>query len=131
MLQRFANPAVQNVFNGFPATARAGLLQLRELIFDVAVELPDIGGLHEELRWGQPAYLTGKRAGSTIRLGVPKKAAFGLFAHCQTTIISDFAAAFPDVDRIEGNRAVLFDDPSQIDPARHGMLIRAALTYHL
>ena len=115
-----------------PRNAIAGLMELRALIFKTAARLPEVGPIEETLKWGQPAYLTPvTKSGSTLRLGVPKTAKFALFAHCQTDIISRFAATFPGFDRIEGNRAVLFDDVNQIDPARHGLLIRHALTYHL
>lgn len=132
MPKPFASPAVAHAFDAMPADVRAGALRLRDLIFEVADGLPEVGPVSEELRWGQPAYLTPQtKAGSTLRLGKAKGGGFALFAHCQTTIISDFAAAFPNTDKIEGNRAVIFDTPDQIDPARHGMLIRAGLTYHL
>jgi len=112
--------------------ARTGLLHLRRLVFETAAELPQIGHLQESLRWGQPAYLTpDTKAATTLRLGVPKTARFALFVHCRTSLISDFTAAFPGWDRVEGNRAVLFDDIAQVDPVRHGWLIRRALTYHL
>ena len=125
-------PTVQKVIAQYPMPARKGVLRLRDLIFGVARELPQIGKLEEALRWGQPAYLTPQTgAGSTLRLGPHRDANFAIFAHCQTDIISGFAATFPGLDRIEGNRAVLFDDVHQIDPARHGLLIRHALTYHL
>lgn len=118
---------VKAAFDGMPA----GLLRLRDLIFDVASGLPEIGDLSETLRWGQPAYVTSKRAGASLRLGVPKSGSFALYTHCQTPLIADFAMAFPKMDKIEGARAILFDDPSQIDPIRHGMLIKSVLTYHL
>ncbi|MGB3279557.1 MAG: DUF1801 domain-containing protein [Pseudorhodobacter sp.] len=132
MMRPFSTPAVAAAFDAFPTDARIGLLALRDLILETAWNLPQIGVIEEALRWGQPAYLTpATKSGSTIRLGIPKAGGFALFAHCQTNIISSFAAAFPGQDRIEGNRAVLFDDPTQIDPARHAMLIKHALTYHL
>ena len=107
-------------------------MQLRSLIFDVAHNLPQIGTLEEGLRWGQPAYLTPHtRAGSTLRLGQHKDASFAIFAHCQSTIINSYAQAFPGWDRLDGNRAVLFDNPDQIEPERLSHLIRHALTYHL
>jgi len=131
-MRPFSTPAVAAAFDAFPGSAREGLLCLRDLIFEEAWNLPQIGRVEETLKWGQPAYLTPDvRAASTLRLGVPKAGGFALFAHCQTTIISSFAANFSGLDRIDGNRAILFDDPSQIAPARHGILIRHALTYHL
>ncbi|CUH64662.1 hypothetical protein TG4357_01420 [Thalassovita gelatinovora] len=128
----FSDAAVKAAFGAFAPEARRGLIGLRQLIFETAADLPEVGTVEETLRWGQPAYLTPvRKSGSTLRLGVPKSGGFALYAHCQTTIISAFAAAFPGQDRIEGNRAVLFEDASQIDPDRHTLLIRHALTYHL
>lgn len=126
------DPKVADVFDTYDDTAKAGLLQLRRLVFNVAADLPKVGHVAEVLRWGQPSYITPvTKSGSTIRLGVPKAGGFALYAHCQTTLISDFAATFPAWDKIEGNRAVLFKDTNDIDPHRHGLLIKAALTYHL
>ncbi len=125
----FQDPAVQSVFDGYKPDTHKGVLALRELIFETALTLPSAQPLQEALRWGQPAYLAPK--GSTIRLGGHKTASFALFVHCQSRLISDFTSAFPDEDRLEGNRAVLFDDPRQIDANRHGWLIARALTYHL
>ena len=123
---------VRDVIDGYPPDARAGVLELRRLIFDVAHGLPGVGPLEETLKWGQPAYLPRKpRTGSTLRLGLHKMASFALFAHCQTTIISDYAQAFPAWDKLDGNRAVLFDRPAQIEPERLSHLVRHALTYHL
>lgn len=125
-------PAVRAAFDALEPRARDALLQLRELVFDVADDTPEIGPVEEVLRWGQPSYITPKKkAASTLRLGVPKNGTFAIFAHCQSSVISDYVALFPDQDRIEGNRAVLFDDASQINPHRHGLLIKSALTYHL
>ncbi len=128
----FASDAVALAFADLPDDARPGLLKLRDLIFEVAAEHKRVGRLEESLRWGQPAYLTPvTRSGTTVRLGVPKAARFALFVHCQTSLIADHQEMFPDVDRCEGNRAVLFDRPDEIDSDRHGWLIARALTYHL
>lgn len=121
-------PQVAQAFDAFPDAARTGVMVLRGLILEVAAAEPEIGPVSEELRWGQPAYLVPK--GTTLRLGVPKDGGFAIYAHCQTTVISDYAAAFPGMDRIEGNRAVRFERADQIDAARMRLLIHAALTYH-
>lgn len=124
-------PDVGQVIAGYQPPVRQGVLRLRDLIFDVAGDIPQAHPLQETLRWGQPAYLTPPRVGSTLRLGPHKDAVFALFAHCQTTIIASYAQAFPGWDRIDGNRAVLFDRPEQIEPERLSHLIHHALTYHL
>ena len=126
------DPKVADVFAGFDPDAARGLKRLRRLIFDVASRDPKIGHVAEVLRWGQPSYVTPvTKSGSTIRLGVPKTGGFAIFTHCQTTIMSDFAASFPGWDRLDGNRAVLFETEADIDDHRHALLIKSALTYHL
>ena len=124
-------PDVDRVIRRYEPATRAGVLVLRDLIYRLAADLPRIGTLKEALRWGQPAYLTSNRAGSTLRVGPHRDASFAIFAHCQSTIISSYAQAFPGWDRIDGNRAVLFDTLDQIEPERLSHLIRHALTYHL
>nr|WP_321250361.1 DUF1801 domain-containing protein [uncultured Ruegeria sp.] len=128
-MRPFENPEVAQAFEELPQGTRKGALILRELVFDTASDLEAAQPLAEELRWGQPAYLAPK--GSTVRLGSHKSASFALFVHCQSRLMGDFTSAFPGEDRIDGNRAVLFDDIGQIDETRHGWLIARALTYHL
>ena len=121
-------PNVADVINGYEAPVREGVLKLRRVILEVADATPEIGAVEEALRWGQPAYLAQK--GSTLRLGPHKDARFALFAHCQSNIIASYAQAFPGWDKLDGNRAVLFDSLEQIEPERLAHLIRHALTYH-
>ncbi|MEX0306122.1 MAG: DUF1801 domain-containing protein [Ruegeria sp.] len=128
-MRPFDDAEVASAYKALPGDTRLGALALRELIFETAATLPRAQPLQEALRWGQPAYLAPK--GSTIRLGGHKSARFALFVHCQSQLMADFTSAFPGEDQIDGNRAVLFDNPDQIDPIRHGWLIARALTYHL
>jgi hypothetical protein len=128
----FGSDAVAKVFQSFPSEARQTALALRDLIFNVASETPQAGVIEEALRWGQPAYLTpSTKSGSTLRIGTIKSGEVALFAHCATTIISNYAQAFPNTDRIEGNRAVIFASADAIVPDRLRLLIRHGLTYHL
>ncbi|MGR3761377.1 DUF1801 domain-containing protein [Roseobacteraceae bacterium NS-SX3] len=132
MTPPFSSSAVEAAFAVPDPLARDGLLALRRLILETAASTPEAGRIEEALRWGQPAYLTPEtKSGSTIRLGVPKGARFALFVHCQTRLIPEFAAAYPAWDRFESTRAVLFEHPREIEPMRHGWLIRRALIYHI
>ena len=125
------DPQVAAAFAAFPEPARSGLLALRGLIFTVAATTPGVGPLHETLKWGQPAYLTpATRSGSTLRLGATK-GGYALYAHCQTTIIADFRAIFPDDFRYEGNRAVHFAAEQAAPLDKLALLVARALTYHL
>ncbi|MEP5760732.1 MAG: DUF1801 domain-containing protein [Litoreibacter sp.] len=128
----FHSSAVADKFETFPEDARVGLLTLRELIFDVAAAHPEVGPIEETLKWGQPSYLTPKtKSGSTIRLGAPKTGGFGIYTHCQTTIMSDFQHLFPSDFSYEGNRAVHFAPDAIVDKDKLRLLIASALTYHL
>lgn len=128
----FASVDVEAAFGSMPLEAREGLLALRGLIFEVAADTPGVGTLEETLKWGQPAYLTPEtRSGSTIRLGVPKEGGFALYAHCQTTIISDFRNTFPDDFDFEGNRAVHFRPGQELPLDQLALLVADALTYHV
>jgi hypothetical protein len=83
--------------------------------------------VHECLRWGQPTYIAPK--GSMLRIGTVKSGDVALFAHCQTTIISDFAAQFGADFQIEGNRAVVFSTLSDVQPEKLRFMISHALCY--
>jgi len=128
----FKDSDVDARFAGFPAPARAGLMELRSLIFETAAATPDVGVIRETLKWGQPAYLTEEsKSGSTIRLGAPKQGGFAIYTHCQTSIISDFQSLFPNDFVYEGNRAIHFTN-HQVPPSEPlRLLILSALTYHL
>ncbi len=125
-------PEIQTVFDQYDPAPKKGLLILRDLILQQAESLPQTKGVAEVLRWGQPSYITpNRKSASTLRIGLHKSASFAIFAHCQSKVISNYATRFPGWDRFDGNRAVLFEDVSQIEPFRLTTLIQDALTYHL
>lgn len=119
-------PATAACLAAAPVEARKGLEALRALVLAVAGEAGI--ALREETRWGQPAFLAPK--GTTLRIGVPKGAAFALFVHCQTRLIEEFRAGPGAGMRFEGTRAVLFDRVDEIDNAALSILILGALRYH-
>ncbi|MBN2742162.1 MAG: DUF1801 domain-containing protein [Rhodobacteraceae bacterium] len=128
----FTDPQVARAFAAFPVELRAGLLDLRALIFAVAARLPEVGRIEETLKWGQPAYLTPEtKAGSTLRLGVPKTGGFAIYAHCQSRIIPTFRDRFPQEFTYEGNRAVHFAPGAALPEDKLSFLIAHALRYHL
>lgn len=123
---------MRGAFDTIPDPARGWLLTLRRTIFEVAADTPGVGAISETLKWHQPAYLTdATKSGTTIRLGVSKTGSAALFVHCQTTIVADFQAQFPDDFTYEGNRAVLFSSKAEMTGVPVRLLIRSALTYHL
>jgi hypothetical protein len=128
----FTQQKIADVFASYPAPQRDGALQLRALIFEMAKEDARVGALSESLKWGQPSYVpTTPNIGTPIRIGLPKSGGFALFAHCQTTVISEFAALFAQDFNFDGTRAVLFAPEADIHADKLALLIRRALTYHL
>jgi len=109
------------------------MLALRQLVFEVAAERPEVGPLEETLKWGEPAYLTPvTRSGSTLRMDWKPRApdVCALYFNCQTTLIETFRSLFPETFSFEGNRALLLplSEPLLEDAIK--TCIAAALTYH-
>ncbi|WP_069301190.1 DUF1801 domain-containing protein [Neptunicoccus sediminis] len=99
-------PEVQAAFDTFAPEEREKLHVVRRLIFQCAVAI-EAGPVTETLRWGQPAYLV--KRGSSLRLGIGKTGQAAIFAHCQSSIISDFATVFGADFKLDGNRAVYLE----------------------
>ncbi len=132
-MQKFQDNAVREVFERWDAPQKKAGLAVRELIFQTAIKLPQIGKLEEALKWGQPSYLTPKtKSGSTVRIGLVKNSdLLGLFFHCQTNLVETFRGFYSDELVFEGNRAIHIDpaDELMVAPLEH--CIGMALTYHL
>lgn len=126
-------PDVAAVFKSYPDDVRPRLLALRCLIFDTAARTESVGPLTETLKWGQPAYLTAAtKSGSTVRIGwsptVPD--GYGLYVHCQTSLIETFRSWFSDDLTFQGNRGVLFKVSDPVPDRVLAICIATALTYH-
>lgn len=103
------------------------------MIFDLAASTNGVGEIEETLKWNVPAYLTQKpKSGTTIRLAAnTDKNQFGLYVHCQTTLIQTFRDIYPDIFTYEKNRAIIFNADDQIAEEELRHCISMALTYHL
>ena len=102
------------------------LLQVRDLIFDLADEL-DVGPLTETLKWGEPAYLTETtKAGSTVRLAL-KDGQPAVFFVCNSGLVEGFRADFPELSYL-GRRGILLDE--RADDGLLELCISRALTFH-
>jgi hypothetical protein len=108
------------------------LLALRDLILATAASTAGVGEIEECLKWGEPAYVTRNKSGSTIRLGWNKARPerYALLVHCQTDLIDRFRGEFPGIFTFEGNRAVVFDVADEIPTDELATCIASALTYH-
>ncbi len=129
----FQESAVAAVFAAYPGEIGARLLSLRGLLFDVASGIPEVGGLRETLKWGEPSYLPMRsRVGTTVRIGRPAAShdRYGLYVHCRTTLIPTFRDQHADRFVYDGNRGVLFGVDDTLPVAEIRELVAAALTYH-
>lgn len=65
----FSSPEVEAKFNSYPKEPREKLIQVRELIFQLALTTKSVLSVEETLKWGEPSYVTSKsKSGSTIRI---------------------------------------------------------------
>ena len=131
---RIENPAVAEVFDGYPPKIRKKLLALRSLIFETAAKTDGVGAIEETLKWGEPSYLTPEtKSGSTVRIGWKESAPdrYAMYFHCQTTLVSDFRERFSGQLEFEGNRAIVLPENARVPKGVLASCIAAALTYHL
>ena len=123
---------VDSVFQNYPLKARQKLLKIRGHILSTAAEF-ELGDIEETLKWGEPSYVThSPKTGTTIRLSQLKSSEkeYGLFVHCQTTLIEEFRVAYPDL-RYDKNRGLLFDSQQPIQSKVIKQFIYLALTHHI
>ncbi|NQY75466.1 MAG: DUF1801 domain-containing protein [Candidatus Margulisbacteria bacterium] len=130
----FQNKEVEDVFNSYPLKIREKLLLLRELIFNTASSLSEVGPLEEALRWEVPSYMTtSTKSGSMIRVhhSPDKPFDFAMYFLCNTTLVKTFKSLYPKVFRFGGNRSIEFmlSDTLLIDQLK--VCIKIALTYNL
>lgn len=124
------DPGVRATFMSYPDSIRRRLMQLRQLVLDVAAESDDIGPVEESLKWGEPSYVA--RGGSPVRLAWkdsrPEHVA--LYFNCNSKLVDTFRELYADTFEFEGNRAIVFrrDERLPIEPLKH--CISLALRYH-
>ena len=131
---KFSDSAVAEVFATYAPAPRKKLIELRDIIYQVAATTEGVGTLGEALRWQQPSYLTPETdSGSTIRIdavkGQPDR--YAMYFHCQTGLVDHFKQIYPNTFKYEGNRAMIFNVADELpqDELRH--CVSLALTYHL
>lgn len=119
------------IYNSYPPVWQAKTLFLRELILDVASELPGIDQLQETTKWGEPSYIA--KSGSTIRVAwlKSKPNKYGIYFNCKTKLIDTFRELYKDKFKFEGNRAIVFNQNDVIPVKELKRCISLALTYHL
>ena len=131
-MKPFANAEVAAKFSAYPPNVRPKLLALRELVFQAAAAAEGVGEIEETLRWGEPAYVTRNKSGSTVRMDWKKKdpVHYAMYFNCQTNLVETFRTMFPNDFKFEGNRALVFSLEDKVPRDSLAMCVVASLTYH-
>ena len=129
----FQSKAVAAKFASYPSEARKALLVLREMAFETAQSMPEVGVVEETLKWGEPAYVTKNKAGSTFRVDWKAKHPenVAIYFNCQTDLVETFRTIFSDDFEFEGNRAIVFRLGQHMPAESVAFCMAAAFTYHL
>lgn len=132
-MKPFTNPEVAAKFDTYPPNVREKLLALRELIFQTAIATDGVGEIEETLKWGEPAYVTKNKSGSTVRLDWKKKDPnhYAMYFHCKTNLVETFKTIFPHDFKFEGNRALVFSLEEKIPEDSLAICIAASLAYYV
>lgn len=124
-------PDVAAVFAEYPAAVRAELLALRRLILETGESLEGVGTIEEDLRWGQPSYLTSETgSGTTIRIAATGPQDYAMFFICRTNLIESFKKLFGDAFTYDSNRALVFHVGEKVPVNELRECVAMALTYH-
>ena len=98
----------------------------------LAEEDDSIGTIEETLKWGVPSYQTvSPKSGTPIRLQwLPSSDRYGIFVHCQTTLIKPFSEHHPELT-YDKNRGILFEHNQVFPEAVIKNFLSKALRYRL
>jgi hypothetical protein len=132
-MKPFSNAEVAAKFSAYPPAVRSKLIALRELIFQAASTIDGAGEIEETLKWGEPAYVTKNKSGSTVRIDWKKKEPnrYAMYFNCQTNLIETFRTVFSNDFKFEGNRALVFELEDKLPIDAVTMCVVASFTYHL
>jgi len=126
----FKNNKIKDKFDNYPHDMRQKLLELRELIYEVAENEDTITDIEEALKWNEPSYIT--KNGSTLRIDwkKTKQNQYSMYFNCKTKLVETFRELFSDRFKFEGNREIVFQKDDNIDLKALKYCILLSLTYH-
>ncbi len=127
------NSDVAAVFDSYPQEMRPKLLFLRQLIYETAASLEDIGEIEETLKWGEPSYLTPQtKSGSTVRIAwkQAQQEQYSIFFKCTANLVPTFRERFPQEFNYDGDRRIGFNLEDEVPVSALKQCIALALTYH-
>ena len=128
----FVDMRVEHCFTNYAPDVLPAMLDLRELIFEVAKNDSRIGRLTETIRWGQPSYITKETgAGSTIRIDAVSEDEVAVYFICTSGLVEEFRRPYEDVLKFKGNRAILLNVRDALPVRALEHCVGLALTHHL
>ncbi len=130
----FQNNKISQKFSSYPEDVRSKLLDLRNLILEVAAKTKGVGTLDECLKWNEPSFVTlESKSGSTIRIDWKKSdpERYHMYFNCNTKLVSIFKELFPDDFEYGGNRSLSFALKEKTPVKKLAKCIEIALTYNL
>ena len=129
-IENIENKDVKSTIQLYPNKIQDKLLVVREMIFTLQSQYPEIGAIEETLKWGEPSYLA--KSGSTIRIAWRKSTPdkYGIFFNCKSKLIDTFKEIYPTTFSYEGNRAIILDSKQKLPIAELSHCLLLALTYH-
>jgi hypothetical protein len=123
---------VDEKYNSYPPQVKPKLIELRKLILNIANTVEEVDFIGEDLKWGEPSFLT-KSSGSTIRMDWKQKNpdSISLFVNCQTKLIAIFKELYPEDFEYVGNRELKIPLKKKYSKQKLSMCIELALKYNL
>lgn len=123
------NKEIQSLLDSYPEPARGYLLQIREMIFDIADD-ENLGPINESLKWGEPSFASKK--GSPVRMDWKAKNpnVVSLFFHCQTTLVETFKEVHSHSLVFAGNREIIISLENPMPSQELRGCLTMALRYH-
>lgn len=107
------------------------LQTIRNMVHQVAQNTVGCGQIVEALKWGQISFLTEKpKSGTTLRIDKNANGTLSLYVNCNSNMIAEASAHYPDVFTYVGAREIVLPDnlSSVSAPLEH--IVAMALTYH-
>lgn len=123
------NQLIKDKFDTYTPDAKAKLLEIRRLIFQIA-EDNNLGAIEETLKWGEPSYAS--KSGTPIRIDWKEKSPnqISIFVNCNTTLIETYREVYGHALNCIGKREVALplDEPLPLPELTECLIM--ALKYH-
>ncbi len=129
---KFENPEIKKVYERFPREMKTKVLELREIIFEVAKNNDKIGKVTETLKWGEPVYQRDRsKYGSPIKINYKKTMEnhISISVISTTNLIEKFKELYPKAFQFNGNREIIINTNRKLPKKEIYHCVELALTH--